>query len=162
MIDRFQKGDRLTASQLNQLVDAANRRIIGDGYITAHRGPGGLALGLNLPAITRKLVRPTRDETPPYVTFACLVWSEAGGSVGDKTTKCSKTYTARTLEATSSSAGGEALGDTLSPLKERPSVGKLAVAATAGTGMVGLGYFDMGGAFALYDANETLAPEACA
>jgi len=162
MIERFQKGDRLTARQLNQIVDAVNSRLIGDGYVTAHKGPGGVALGLNFPAIARRLVQRPGEKIPKYVTFACLVWSEAGGSVGDKTTKCSKTYTVRTLEATSSSAGGEALGDTLTPKKERPSVGKLAVPAADGVGVVGLGYFGMDGVFVLFDANETLAPEACA
>jgi len=83
--------------------------------------------------------------------FPVLVTMD-GGAAGDKTTQCTYTYAATTLD------GLVALGAGLTPKKTRPSVGKLAAPPN---GSVGVGYYDLANNFALYDANETLAPKAC-
>lgn len=92
-------------------------------------------------------------------TYAVKVWSD-GGSNGDETTQCSKTYTVRTIDATAPDAGGELLGSTMTPLKERPTTGTLVTAPATGSGTIGLGY-DYNDVFYLYDANETLNTDAC-
>ena len=92
--------------------------------------------------------------------FAVKVWRDGGTTDGDKTNDCDRTYTARTIDATAVDTGGVLLGEDMTPLKRRPAAGKLSCAPVDGGGVVGLGYY-YGGTFYLFDANETLAPQAC-
>lgn len=77
---------------------------------------------------------------------------QTGGSAGDTTTQCSFTYTVRDLQ-------GYQLGTGMTPLKRRPTIGKMsAVDPSYGWGV---GFYDTDGTFKLWDANETLATAAC-
>jgi len=93
--------------------------------------------------------------------FACLVWRDGGTTDGDSASACDRTYTARTLDATSPTSGGLLLGQTLTPKRRRPDPGMLDVPSDTGSGVVGVGYYDLAGAFCLWDANETLATDGC-
>lgn len=93
--------------------------------------------------------------TPPAATtgalFAVKV-TQTAGSAGSKTTQCSFTYTVKDL-------AGTTLGTGMSPLKRRPSVGKM-TAGAADT--IGLAYYDTDGTtLKLYDANEVNSVGAC-
>lgn len=89
------------------------------------------------------------------------VWRDGGTTDGSKTLQCNRTYKVRTLEAQGpNDDAGQLLGTNLTPQKRRPPLGKLSTPSNAGTGVVGLGYYD-GPDFVLYDANETLDVEAC-
>lgn len=100
----------------------------------------------------------TDPERP--VLFPVKVWKD-GGADGSQTTKCTATYTVRTIEATAVDTGGIPLGTTLTPERERPAYGKQSVASASGSGTIGTGYFSAA-TFHLYDANEiynvTLCP----
>lgn len=107
-----------------------------------------------------------RFEQPAFnhQLFACLVWRDGGTTDGDDTNECDRTYNCRTLEATGPAAGGVSLGTGLSPKRRRwvtNHFGAYEVPSTTGAGVVGLGYYDDDGAFALYDANETASTAAC-
>jgi len=78
-----------------------------------------------------------------------------GGSAGDKTTQCSFTYTIRLPSASVNLATG------LTPTRARPSAGMLAAIAVDPSWGIGWAYIDAAGELQLWDANETLAPEAC-
>lgn len=96
--------------------------------------------------------------------FAVLVWTDgppAGGTDGDVGNQCNRTYKVRTIDATAHDTGGVLLAEDIEPLKVRPTTGKLLVPGAAGTGVVGLGYYDSGDAFVLYDANESLDTSPC-
>lgn len=67
-----------------------------------------------------------------------------GGSAGDLTTQCSWTYTVTDLQ-------GYQIGTTMTPLKLRPSVGKLVQPAD---GSHGVAFYAADGTFKLWDANE--------
>ena len=77
--------------------------------------------------------------------------TQTGGSAGNKTTQCSFTYTVETINDVQ-------LATVQSPAKKRPSVGKMAAPASDS---YGLAFYDEDGDLVLYDANETLAPNAC-
>jgi len=89
--------------------------------------------------------------TAPTVLFPVKV-VKTGGSAGDATTKCSFTYTAN-------DQSGVVLGTVLSPKKERPALGAMASPTT--DPLWGSGFYDLTGAFVLFDANEVLSTEAC-
>ena len=93
--------------------------------------------------------------------FAVLVWQDGGATDGTAAAQCDRTYDVRTIDATAHDTGGIELGTGMTPLKVRPTTGKMLVAAAAGAGVVGLGYYDDANAFALYDANESLDTDAC-
>ena len=77
---------------------------------------------------------------------------QIGGDAGGPATQCSFTYTATTCDTST------ILGNGLTPSKNRPVQGVMDPCAA---GDYGLGFYDCAGAFVLYDANETLASEAC-
>lgn len=91
--------------------------------------------------------------------FPVRVWAD-GGSAGDASNSCSKTYTVRTLDATGPSTGGISLGTSMSPQKRRTSVGAVDFPAATGSGEIGLGYF-VASTFYLYDANEVPDVSGC-
>lgn len=85
----------------------------------------------------------------PYLTFAVEV-SHTGGSAGDKTTKCSYTYTAKTIQDLTE------LGTSLSPEFDIRTANGKYVQADRGTG-----YFDGNGTFVLWQVNEVPAIKEC-
>lgn len=89
------------------------------------------------------------------VMFAVRLWRDGGTSSGDTTTKCNRTYTVRTEDATAIDEGGTLLGTAMSPLRVRPTVGMMLCPSDTGAGTVGQGYYNASGTFILYDANET-------
>jgi len=101
------------------------------------------------------VVRIGVDAMAGQVCFPVLVWRDGGTTDGDESNPCNRTYTAKTLDS------AVTLGTGLTPKRRRPAAGKLSVPSDTGDGEVGLGYHDQTGAFVLYDANETLAVEAC-
>jgi hypothetical protein len=94
---------------------------------------------------------------PPWL-FPVLIWRDGGDRDGNFELPCNRTYKARTLDATGPDAGGELLGEELTPTKTRPSFGMLWCPPATGAGVIGYAYYDKAGAFRVYDANETLAP----
>lgn len=96
--------------------------------------------------------------------FACLVWQDGGTTDGDATHECNRTYKARTLDATGPTAGGRALGSSLTPKKRRwvtDHYGAYNCPASTGSGVVGLAYYDDDDTFCLFDANETPDTSVC-
>ena len=103
----------------------------------------------------------TQIVSESFALFAVKVWQDGGSTDGTSGAQCDRTYEVRTLEATSITTGTQ-LGTDLTPKKKRPTTGPLNTPPTDGVGYVGLGYYDENGAFALYDANESLNTDLCA
>lgn len=97
-----------------------------------------------------------------YGHFAVKVWQDGGTTDGDLTNKCNRTYEVRTMEATALGTGGTELGTDMTPVQNRPALGKLVCPATTGAGVVGAGYYDEDGDFQLWSANEAFGSGACA
>lgn len=157
--------DRLRPGQLirewaNQLRDAVLAVLVsGNGIRTERRG-SQVMISADV-AYLRERLRSAQAVPMPHHTFAVRVWRDGGSTDGDQSNPCDRTYNVRTLEATGPSTGGRELGTGMTPDKVRPSIGKLVTPSTTGAGVVGLGYLDEDGAFALYDANETFDTGAC-
>jgi hypothetical protein len=92
--------------------------------------------------------------------FPVRVWQDGGTTDGDVSTKCNRTYTVRTMNATAIDTGGVLLGEDKTPDRVRPTVGLMLVPSATGGGVVGVGYY-VGSSFYLYDANETAEQEDC-
>ena len=90
------------------------------------------------------------DRHPPQILFAVRVTID-GGAAGSASTTCSWTYTVTT-------DSGYLLGEEMQPARCRlPNVPYAATPA----GSWGAGFFDKGGAFVLWDANECPLVEEC-
>lgn len=88
--------------------------------------------------------------TTPRTFFPVLVTKTSGVS-GSKTAKCEYVYTVTDMNGTELGAG-------MTPGKERTLIGAY---VAIGDGSVGMGYYDLAGDFALWDANEVPLTEAC-
>lgn len=108
-----------------------------------------------------RIVVASQTKQAPFIMFAVRVWQDGGTTDGDLTNKCDRTYTVRTADATAPDTGGKLLGEDMTPLKVRPSLGLMLVPPVDGDGVLGQGYFDGSGTFFLYDANETAEQEEC-
>jgi len=133
-------------------------------------GGGGDDIDLDsLPGARGMEVRQSIPDPQEYVLpdnnamFPVKVWRDGPGSpdVGSETTQCNITYTVRTIGATAIDTGGALLGEDMTPLRVRPTVGYMVCPAATGGGVYGMGFYDAVGAFKLYDANETADAEAC-
>jgi len=85
------------------------------------------------------------------VLLPVLVWRDGGTTDGSKTAQCDRTYVAKSLD------GAVTLGTGLTPKTRRRTYGQYVTPPTDGDGVEGLGYYELDGTFALYDANEVPA-----
>ena len=116
---------------------------------------------------TERLLQPKprtlRHHSVPILgtTFAVRVWRDGGTTDGSQTTQCDRTYTVRTLDATAVDTGGVLLGEDMTPVFRPSDVGLYITPAVDGEGVVGVGYYDEHGDFALYSAGEQLDAGPC-
>lgn len=133
-------GDAITADLINMLISGhnLNDNLVGDDSHIAVTG-----------ALTGRTIQYIGPPIKGIGFFPVLV-SEDGGSAGNKTTKCSWTYTVESLS-------GEVLGDTMTPLRRRPAKGAI---SKPDDDTVAIGCY-VNGTFELYDANEVYEIEVC-
>jgi len=98
--------------------------------------------------------RHVNQETQRGAHFAVLVWQDGGTTDGTAATQCDRTYTVRTLDATSSTAGGVLLGEAMTPEIGRPATGAMVCPPADGAGVEGVAYWGADSVVHLYDANE--------
>ncbi|KKN89725.1 hypothetical protein LCGC14_0235710 [marine sediment metagenome] len=150
IIPDFQRGQRLSAAELNRIVRAVRQQI------------KGVAPGIRVDYTGSEiLIKADFSSVTTDGMFAVRVWQDGGSTDGDEDTKCNRTYQVRTLPATAISTGGEELGSAMTPLKRRPAFGPLDVPSDLSDGEIGTGFYDEDDVFFLYDANETLDVDAC-
>ncbi len=151
IIPDFQRGQQLSAADLNRIVRAVRAKIVGV--------KPGIRVDYVGDLITVEAM--TTSATTALGMFAVRVWQDGGSTDGDEDTKCNRTYQVRTLPATAISTGGEELGSAMTPLKRRPAFGPLDVPSDLSDGEIGTGFYDEDEVFFLFDANETLQVDAC-
>lgn len=99
-----------------------------------------------------ELVDPADDLIPSTIPVRV---TQAGGSAGDETTQCTFIYNVWDLRE---EVLGNSINTPMTPARPRPRIGEMVAPADRA---FGLGFFDEGDNFVLYDVGEVEAVEAC-